>query len=319
MMKRNRIVLIAVLASTALVCAFVGWLLVSAALEKKAAYDSRNQSFEALTRIYKAKVFPDTQNIERTRANQAELLGWLASVSNLLHQGDLPAEELTPAAFKQSLQASVRNLSKEPGTKSGRIVLPTFHFGFDQYLGESDSLPQQAHVPRLTAQLRIIEKICKELYAAKIHSIESIQRENFEVAALQPQEQPQNTGGRRRRSTSESSGESESAAAEVPASDYFEKQQFTFEFVATPASFVEALNGLASTDLFMVVAETSFVKTGDQLQGLIAGAGKKPTEDGVAPKDPATLTHVERMITNPDIDPPVKVTLVIDVYSFKGV
>jgi len=318
-MKRNRIIMIALLAMTAIVCAFVGWLLISAALEKKAAYDSRNQSFEALSRIYKAKVFPDVQNIERTKANQVELQGWLLSVSNLLHKGDLPVEELTPAAFKQSLQASVRNLSKEPGTKSGKVVLPSFHFGFDQYLGESDSLPQPAHVARLTAQLRIIEKICSALYDAKIQSIETIRRENFESAAVQEQEQPQSSGGRRKRSAAGGGSESESAAVEEPASGYFEKQQFTFEFVATPASFVEALNGLASTELFIVVAETSFVKTGDQLQGLIMGAGKKPADEGAVPKDPATMTHVERMITNPDIDPPVKVTLVIDVYSFKGV
>lgn len=179
-MKRNKIILIASLAITVVVCAFVGWLLITTALEKKAAYDQRNSAFEGLTRIYNAKVFPDKENIARTKENQAELEGWLTSVSNLLHKGDLPHEELTPAAFKQRLQTAVRKLSSEPGMVKGKIVMPDFHFGFGQYLGESDSLPQSVHVPRLNAQLCIIEKICNELFAAKIHSIESITRENFE-------------------------------------------------------------------------------------------------------------------------------------------
>ncbi|MFA7172575.1 MAG: Amuc_1100 family pilus-like protein [Kiritimatiellia bacterium] len=316
-MKRNKIILSVSLAITVAVCAFVGWLLVTTALEKKAAYDQRNSAFEGLTRIYSAKVFPDTENIERTKENQAELEGWLTSVSNLLHKGDLPHEELTPAAFKQRLQSAVRKLSSESGMKKGKIVLPGFHFGFDQYLGESDSLPRSVHVPRLNAQLRIIERICNELFLAKIHSIESITRENFESAAAQEQTRPESTGGRRRRS---SSGTSESAEVTVePASEYFEKQRFTFEFIAAQASFVEALNKLASTEMFIVVAETSFVKTGDPLQRLNIGGSSKTEDEGAEKKNPATMTHVERMITNPDIDPPIKVTLVIDVYSFKGV
>ncbi|MDD2597880.1 MAG: Amuc_1100 family pilus-like protein [Kiritimatiellae bacterium] len=317
-MKRNKIILTVSLAITVIICAFVGWLLVTTALEKKAAYDQRNSAFEGLTRIYNAKVFPDNGNIARTKENQAELEGWLTSVSNLLHKGDLPHEELTPAAFKQRLQSAVRKLSAEPGMKRGKIVLPNFHFGFDQYLGESDSLPISAHVPRLNAQLCIIERICNELHAAKVHSIESITRENFESADAQVQARPESQGGRRRRSPSGPS-ESEEAAVEESASEYFEKQRFTFEFIASQTSFVEALNKLASTEMFIVVAETSFVKTGDPLQRLIGGGGSKTESENVEKKDPATMTHVERMITNPDIDPPIKVTLVIDVYSFKGV
>ena len=321
MMKRNKIIMIVFVVSTTLVCSFVGWLMISAAMERRSASDERNASFASLNRIYNAKVFPGTDNIERTKANQKEIEGWLLNASNLLHKGDLPLEQLTPTAFKQGLQAAVRKLSRQPGAKQGKVVLPSFHFGFDQYLGESDSLPSPVHVPRLTSQLRIIENICKELYAANILSVESISREIFESAEKKAADRPPPTS-RRSKNKNRSSKNKRSGNVEVvqaSSSEYFDKQRFTFEFVATPAAFVEVLNKLASTDMFIVVAETSFVKTGDQLQRLIIGAGKKDAEEGVDKKDPASMSHVERMITNPDIDPPIRVTLVVDVFSFKGV
>ena len=61
-----------------------------------------------------------------------------------------------------------------------RVVAPGF-FGFDQYLGQSDSLPASEHVDRLTAQLTIIEKLCEELYAAGIMELRSVSREVFDV------------------------------------------------------------------------------------------------------------------------------------------
>ncbi|MDA3925258.1 MAG: Amuc_1100 family pilus-like protein [Kiritimatiellae bacterium] len=318
MMKRNKIIMIATSVIIMAVCGFVGWLLISASIARKIANDKRNASFSSLTSIYKAKVFPSDENIERTKANQKELEGWLLNVSNILHKGDLALEQLTPTAFKQSLQATVRKLSRQPGSKNGKVVLPKFHFGFDQYLGESDSLPQAVHVSRLTTQLRIIEKVCNELYEANVLSLESIEREHFESS--EKKEVVKKSGNRRSRRSRSNRDQSKSGKSEVTDStgDYFAKQRFTFEFIASPTAFVEALNKLASMDLFVVVAEASFVKTGDQLAALQAGV-KKNTEEGAEKKDPATMSHVQRMVTNPDIDPPVRVTLAIDVYSFKGV
>ena len=88
--------------------------------------------------------------------------------------------------------------------------------------------------------------------------------------------------------------------------------------MASAAAYVESLNKLASTDLFIVVSETTLNKTGDQLARLISGASAEQ-EPGAEKKEPATMSHVERMVTNPDLNPPVRVKLVLDVYSFKGV
>jgi hypothetical protein len=106
--------------------------------------------------------------------------------------------------------------------------------------------------------------------------------------------------------------------AESVKSGYFSKQRFSFEFVARPAAFIEALNRLAAMDLFVVVAETEIRKTSDPL-AVVRGAAKKDASGANVAVDPATLTHAERIVTDPELEPPVSVRLEVDVYSFEGV
>ncbi|MDD4019765.1 MAG: Amuc_1100 family pilus-like protein, partial [Kiritimatiellae bacterium] len=186
-----------------------------------------------------------------------------------------------------------------------------------------DNLPSSEHVDRLTRQLTIIEMLCKELYAANILELKAVTRETFEEQPLpgQPGSEPQ-PASRRRRRRDEASAPAPVAAVRETAR-YFSKQRFTLEFLARPAAFITALNRLAAMKLFVVVAETEFRKTDDPLSKRSA----KKKEDaapgqgggGEAAVDPATLTHVQRLVTDPDLEPPVNVKLDIDVYSFEGV
>jgi len=310
MMKRNRIILMIFGLVGIVACLALGWVLFSASAEKKIAYDKRNQSFTAVKRIFDADVFPDEKNIARTKANRVELEGWLLNASNQLHKGDLPQESLSPTAFKQILQASVRKLSRQPGMNKGKVVAPDFNFGFEKYLGEN-RLPESENVTRLTAQLRIIETICKELYAAKIDTLESIQREVFENA-----EADNGSSKKKKYSRHDKKRPVKDKKNKSSTPDYFKKQRFEFEYTASASAFAQALNNLASTDLFIVVTESSFTKTGDQLLKLTAGSSK---DDDGEKKSPALMSPAERMITNPDLNPPVRVKLITDVYSFKGV
>jgi len=317
MMKRNRIIVMILGLVGVVACLALGWVLFSASAEKKVAYDKRNHSFTAVKRIYDADVFPDEENIARTKANRVDLQGWLLNASNQLHKGDFPQESLTPTAFKQILQASVRKLSRQPGMNKGKVVAPKFNFGFEQYLGESDSLPESKNVTRLTVQLRIIETICKELYDAKIDTLVSIQREVFENAEddnRNSRKKKKSTRNKRNRSVKNKNNTSAPALGST--TDYFKKQRFEFVYTASAVAFAQALNNLASTDLFIVVTESSFTKTGDQLLKLATGSSK---DDDDEKKDPALMSPAERMITNPNLNPPVRVKLIVDVYSFKGV
>lgn len=321
-MKRQQIVLIVCGALVAVFCLGAGWFLISAMSARSAAADQRNEAYQQLQKIYGSKVFPSEENIARVSEDQKALESWLTSAAALVHKGDLQIETNSPAVFKQSLQATVRTLSAQTGALKGKVVDPAFKFGFDKYLGDSASLPEKENVWRLTQQLTVIEKICKELYAANILSLESVQREAFDEAKSdQPKEE--SGAGSRRRSRRDRQPERAAVAAPVSsAGEFFSKQRYTFVFQARPASFIEALNRLASMDLFVVVAETEFRKTDDPLLKRDARKDKEPKAEGlgdVAETDLSKLSHAERIVTDPELEPPVSVKLDVDVYSFEGV
>ena len=322
MMKRNKIISIVVLSVTILACGFVGWLLIKAIMDRNEAERQRNNDFTALKKIYAAKVFPSPENIERTVQDQKDLENWLKETAVLLHKGDIPESSLSPATFKQKLQASVRQLSNQPGIRKGKVVMPDFHFGFEQYLGESDALPKSEHVQRLTKQLSMIELISGELFAAKILALDTVGREVFETETPEVEEDTGSTS-RRRRDRNKPSDSAQNAAPAAVArlqipDGLVGKERFTFEFTATAEAFVDVLNKLAATDLFVVVAESTFQKTDDQLKAMETKPGVGMEESGLK-KDHAKLSYAERTVTHPRTDPPVKVKLVIDVYTFEGV
>jgi len=323
-MKRQQLVLIFLGVLMTAVCLGTGWFLFSAMLAKNAAAEERNQAYTEVQGVYRGKIFPSAETIARVHEDQKALETWLVTASNLVHKGDLPVEPKSPTGFKQTLQATVRALSSHPGAVNGKVVASGFHFGFDKYLGQSDSLPSAEHVDRLTRQLVMIEMLCKELYAANILELKAVSRETFEELAApgQQREEPQPSNRRRRRRDEDAAAPAPAAAVVRETSGYFSKQRFTFEFLARPSSFIAALNRLAAMELFVVVAETEFRKTDDPLAKR-GSANKK--KEGAAQGgsevvvDPATLTHVERLVTDPDLEPPVSVKLEIDVYSFEGV
>jgi hypothetical protein len=323
MMKRNKLILIILLVVAVLACGAVGWLLIQSIISKTAAYNQRNDDYAKVKKIYRAKVFPNPENIDRVKEQQKELEAWLASVGEQLHKGDLPDENLTPATFKQNLQKTVRSLSRQPGIRNGSVVKQDFHFGFDQYLGESNQLPKREDVARLTTQLGMIETISRELYSAKILSLDAIKRDAFDDAAVVTEEEPNRDDRRRRNRPPSNSGQKveqpQSVAKQVHIPDgLVEKESFTFEFTATAESYVAALNKLSSMDMFVVIVESTFAKTGDQLKKLDEKP-KSGIEDAVDKKKLSDMSHAERAVTNPSQDHPVSARLVIDVYTFKGV
>ncbi|MFO7936814.1 MAG: Amuc_1100 family pilus-like protein [Kiritimatiellia bacterium] len=324
MIKRNKIILIVLLSVAVLACGAVAWQMIKAAGEKSEAEEQRNRDFNSLKQIYNSEVFPSPENIQRVKDDQKQLEEWLESISSQLHKGDLSESNHTPATFKRELQQTVRELSEQPGIKNGKIVAANFHFGFEQYLGESNQLPKSDDVPRLARQLGMIEKISKELFDAKILSLDSISREKFDDAETAAADTSRRQPSRRRRrpvsSNKDESVQEESLAdrvVEIP-EGLVSKEEFTFEFIATPEAFISALNKLTAMDLFVVVSETGFNKTGDQLKKVDEiTQEKKP--DGVAARKLSEMNHYERTVTDPVSDPPVSVKLVLEVYSFKGV
>ena len=314
-MKRQQIVLIVCGVALAAVCAVAGWFLFSAIGVKNQMAEDRNSKYAQLQKIYRAKVFPNDENIGQVLEDEKALQQWLVTASNLVHTGDLQIRDESPARFKQSLTETTRALSRHPGSIKGKTVADDFKFGFDRYLGNEQTLPQQENVGRLVQQLDIIDQICQQLFAANILALKGITREVFEEDQKEEEAAPEPSRRRRRRP---SSAKDEPVKKQPEGSEYTSRQRFTFAFDARPAAFIESLNKLAAMDLFVVVSEVSFSKTGDQLKS--SQESKRDADGGPAKQvDPATLKHMERIVTDPELEPPISVTLVIDVYAFEGV
>ncbi len=324
-MKRQKIVLIVCGALLGGVCLVEIWFLFSAMRVRSAAADERNAANDELRGIYGAKVFPSDANISRVNEDAKALQTWVEATSKLVHQGDLNVESNTPPVFKRNLTETVRMLSQHPGAVKGKIVDSGFTFGFDKYLGDSASLPERDDVWRLTQQLEIIKRVCRELFAANILSLDEVQREVFEEGKNEEDAQEKGGSSRRRRNRPEAgpAAPARRNPAASRAGEFYSKQRFTFVFKARPAAFVEVLNRLAATDLFLVVAEVSLQKTDDPLLKWQAAGrsetGRAGAEESVAKVDLATIPHAERIVTNPELEPPVSVRIELDVYSFEGV
>lgn len=300
-----------------------GWFFVKALAAKSAAESERNADCEALQNIFRAKVFPCKENIEQVGQDRESLSNWVESASSLLSKGRLSVDKKTPTGFKQELQATVRHLSAQPGGVNGKVVAPEFYFGFDQYLGQSDSLPASENVDRLAVQLAIIERVCKELYAAKILALNRVTREVFDSAQASGESQHEDAGRRRRRdrdTSTTATGTRPDVAAGVE-SEYYKTQRFSFEFKARPAAFIEVLNRLAKMELFCSIESLEMVKESDSLKDY--ATKKSGTRPGVGADqnvevDLATKPHGERIVTDPELEPPVTVKIELVVYSFEG-
>jgi hypothetical protein len=89
---------------------------------------------------------------------------------------------------------------------------------------------------------------------------------------------------------------------------------------------MDVLNRLAEMDLFVVVTDLAVAKSADDIKAApIAkgpGEGKSPQifeKDSNKQKDEAPPDAMQRVLSGPLVDPPLKVTIGLDVHMFQGV
>lgn len=332
-MKRQTIILSVCGAVVLLLCGGVGYFLFSAWHEKNTVADDRNQQMDQLRRIYDAKVFPSPENIEQY-GKDAETVGvWRGVASNLFAKGGITVDaSLSPSSFKEQLVQDIRVLNgrfRTPTLKGAKEGTQTFGFDFDRYLG--GDLPTAQDVPRLSLQLSMIKRLCDALHDAGVMELVALTREKFDTGRPAEEAAPQESTQRRRRNRG--SGESAPTASAASSGSaktegaYAGKEQFEFTFMARPNVLIAALNKLASIDLFTVVSATEIHKKGDMLKAFtqkrIFEQNKKDSaEDAGGEGEEKAKTPGENklptreLVTDPELEPPVTVKLVIDVYTF---
>jgi hypothetical protein len=198
----------------------------AARAEAEATLEDENNSFN---RFNTAPVFPSAASIASVKSNEMAWSIWYDTAFSLAGRGDkeIPAE--TPPVFKQRLQATVRNLQSLKGEVSGKFSQPTFYFGFEKFLGETDALPQAAEVALLAAQLDFIEHFAEMLSEAGVMEMKSL-------VCVPPN--PEDTECARH-------------------------LDYKVTFASRPAGIVKAMNALSSESRFVSVEGFSFKETGD--------------------------------------------------------
>ncbi len=309
-------------------CLVIGVLFFMAFSTSSGAAERRDLAYEQLKALYQSRIFPSNENIQRIKDDKIVLETWVTEVSNVLAKASVNVEALTPVRFKQELQQTVRDLAVEKSSSGKGFVTADFMFGFDRYLGNSDSLPQSGDVAQLAQQMQLIRLVVRELYAANIVKLTSVERDVFEADAadknnktsvppLRPKAPVIKPGQR----------PAPGAAAGVidtmnlALSALLTRQKFTFGFQAKPSALAGVLNRLAAMDAFVVVSGLEFTKAEDSI--LMAEQRKKnaakAAEDARTTVVSAAGASRDRTVTDPEREPPLNVKLSVDVYLFKGV
>lgn len=316
-----------------LLCCGVGFFLFTARSGKNAMRGERDRKTTELERIYAADVFPSEANIARYGEDAEAVAEWRVAASNLFRKGALRADEtFSPSRFKQHLMESVRHLNAQfrtPAEKGSQDrAARRYGFDFDRYLG--DILPAAGDVPRLSRQLEMIRLLCAGLHEVGVKEITGVEREKFDRAEEKPsggeEEQPRRRRRDRRRPKAGNAGP---ASGRPSAKPYAGKERFVLSFKARPDVLIGSLNRLAAMDLFAVVAEVEIGKLdaegrpGDMLKDFIKrrlAEAKAEAEGRAGAEGPQASAQdgppVRRVVTDPELDPPSAVKLVVDVYTF---
>lgn len=325
MINRQQGIVIGVGALLGVACLVIGVLFFMALSTSSEAEGKRDLAYEQLKSLYQSRIFPSNANIKRMKDDQLVLEAWATEVSNMLTKASVKVDDLTPVRFKQELQKTVRDLAVEKSLSGKTFVAADFKFGFDRYLGDSDSLPQANDVSQLAQQLQLIRLVVRELYAANIAKLTSVDRDVFEADASEKKKGSEPASPRKRKP-----GGQNPATGSAPAvsdtmnpvlSSMLTRQKLTFGFQAKPVALTAALNRLAAMDAFVVVSGVEFTKSEDSI--LLAEQRKKDAakaaEEAKTTAAPVSDAARDRLVTDPEREPPMNVKLSVDVYLFKGV
>ena len=287
-----------------------GWHLSRSLKAMHAARESRDGAFSRLQGLYQADPFPSAANVTLVRADTAAIHGAYTNMAAAMHAGAVTNENLSDSQFLRELQQAVNSLrATAPIVAGARVVPDSFAFGFDRYLTAGGGLPALKDVPLLCKQLRLVERLTREIYAAQVTSLVAIRREEFEAPAA-GEAAADDEGSRKRR---DRRGAAPAAGpARASAAGPYRTQHFTLELTGSKPALIDLLNRLARIDTFVVVGEVEMRKTAEDIRTPPAEAAA--AEGGKAIED---LPHEKRLVTGPDIDPPLSIRIELDVYSFE--
>lgn len=304
----------------------LGFMLFSAWAEKGEKEEQLEGETSSYTRYNSAAVYPSRKSIDSVKSNQVAYAEWYERAMAVAAKGDRKIAGMSPALFKQRLQAEVRRMLELPGVCSGKIAAPAFLFGFEQFLGEGGVLPEAADVPRLASQLQTVAKVVDVLAESGLVELRQIQR------PADPSKKSARGDDEDGQSKKSAKGNKGAKAADEPKETV---EEYGFELLARPAALVSALNQFTACELFVTVKNLAFKQSADvivdrlnaaeapdqgrgsgrsaRLQRLRGGDDSK-AKDAKAEEGSKPLS--DRLVSDPEQDQPLLVTFTLEVRDF---
>ena len=271
----------------------LGYLAYDAVSGRSEAEDTLESENSAFRNFNEAPVFPSSASIDSVKSNEMAWGSWYDAAFAIAGRGDKELPSETPPVFKQRLQTTVRRLQGLRGEVDGKLSAPTFFFGFEKYLGETDALPQPDDIPTLAAQLDFIEQFSEAMAEAGVREIKSL-------SCVVP-----NTEGECARHL-----------------------DYVVTFSTRPQGLIKALNALAVSSRFVAISDFSFKETADSITPrLSAESSKDSTSRGrggrrgrraSAEEEQVDASKKEnRLVTEPAVNSVFDVTMTLKVYDFR--
>ncbi len=204
--------------------------------------------------------FPSEENVEILQSNLESMTDQLEELQAWMMEGQIDFQELrVPNDFMIKLASDLRDL-RARASAHGVQIPADFYFSFRRY-AEGD-MPAMRHVGRLSRQLQMIGAICDILFQGRVQSIESITRQEFDVAGRSGDDfdevAPAIRGGARvtpeRPDQQRASGAEE---REKPEGGYA-WEEFKIDFTVREPAFWNIMHTLSTTNLLVSVRDVSF-------------------------------------------------------------
>lgn len=351
-MNRSKIILAAVLVVLVAAVGVIGYNVYGKSLKAKKVRKARDNAKVELEKVFKDDIFPSAENVEALRGNVEKLAAARDEIAARMAECNFNAPtNVSPSAFVDALRNVVlKKRDAAPVIEGKKSVGADFTFGFERYLGTSAAMPRDTDVPRLLEQLMITSSLVDEIYASGITTVKAIRRELFDGAGEAVVEDEESSGGRRGRRRGNRGGDEEEAAATQQVAgpgysidtDLYRAQHFTLQLVARQNAVVDLLNRIAKLhmgkqEFFAIVTDIKLQKSGSDLRlpgGGAVGAekegrgGRRGSRSAGAEEESETpaaevaaptisdLPPGQRMMSGPELDSPLDVTIELDVYSF---
>jgi hypothetical protein len=297
--------------------------------EYRANKNASNSSWNRLKALNERNPFPSAENTRLAQENLDLIKDSYEKLQGKLMQEQIAPENIEPARFAPMLEEAIGRVAAK--ARENRVTLPTeAGLGFKDYAQGKLPSNDRALLDRLVVQIKALEDLIGAAIDAKVSSVDTLQRDDFDLRAtpVASEEQPALRGRGRGAMMEETvQPDSDGFVAGVPApvpNPQYQTERFVIGVTGRENAIWDFLNRLVSRPIVYSIADVTIDNTRtdvgrpvDLRQKIAAleAAAKQATagRPGAGTPTVESLPREERIVGGRD---PVRARIVVDMYRF---